>query len=661
VAGSMSVTLADGVVLTVEIGFATSAGDNTVPINSTLASITWTDVSADVRSCSMNRGRSSELDAFNAGSCQITLANADRRFDPEHTAGPYYGKLTPGRPIRIRATPPSGSATGIFFGFVDQWNQLYNYPNDAIAVVTASDAFKVMNLITLPSYWQYTIANSAATSWWQFDDPIGSSQPFESIRKLYLGAWLSGSGDQSSSASGPSLLVDTPGTSAQFDGNRWVRIPAESMQGHIASSKMSYEFWFKTTTTTDGNYSLFHKGVQRQNSTVGMVVSSGVGTIQAQWGDADNLPTFGSTYILTSPIQVNDGNTHHVVMVYDKSTTPKRYECWVDGVQATLATTDISSASYGSSSLDRNIAKSTSNFANSAYNFPNNFIGSIDEFVVYDYVALSTSQIADHYKIGVGQYLAGQTTSERITTLLGLAGWMSDGTNLLAGSSTMQGIQCYNDTLLSALKECESAEQGRLFIDGNGKVAFIGRQSLQTVSNYNTPQRTFGDSAGELPYANLEFVYNDQLIKNQFRVSRNGGLTVEVNDATSQGQYFIRSGSLTDLFVDNDAFLFDLANALVAFYKQPALRIQSMGVNPRANTTIYTGLIGDEIGTRITVNRRPQSVGSVISKQLLIEGVSHEIGPQTWTATYNLSPAPLAFFVLDSSTFGVLDTNMLGY
>jgi hypothetical protein len=36
----MSVTLADVVVLTVEIGFSTTAGSGTVPLNSTLASIT---------------------------------------------------------------------------------------------------------------------------------------------------------------------------------------------------------------------------------------------------------------------------------------------------------------------------------------------------------------------------------------------------------------------------------------------------------------------------------------------------------------------------------------------------------------------------------------------------------------------------------------------
>jgi hypothetical protein len=242
-----------------------------------------------------------------------------------------------------------------------------------------------------------------------------------------------------------------------------------------------------------------------------------------------------------------------------------------------------------------------------------------------------------------------------------MADWMSDGTNLTTATSTVQGIDTQGKTLLAALKECETADQGRLFIDGSGKVAFISHDALAKTTTYNTSQRTFGDSSGELPFADIEFVYNDQLVKNRAIAERNNGAAVTVNDTTSQSQYFIRTDSQSGLINDTDQAMTDIANVRLATYKQPAMRIESLGFTPRASTTIYTGLIGDEIGTRITVKRRPQSVGSVISKELLIEGVSHDIGPRTWSSTYNLSPAPLAFFILDSSTLGVLNTNLLGY
>jgi hypothetical protein len=77
---------------------------------------------------------------------------------------------------------------------------------------------------------------------------------------------------------------------------------------------------------------------------------------------------------------------------------------------------------------------------------------------------------------------------------------------------------------------------------------------------------------------------------------------------------------------------------------------------------MYAATITDDIGTRITVKRRPQGVGSVISKELIIEGISHDIDVSSWVTTYNLSPAPLPYLILDDTTFGVMDsTNLLGF
>lgn len=649
----MSVTLADGVVLTVEIGFSTSAGANTIPLNSTLSSINWTDVSADVRSCSIRRGRSSELDSFNTGSCQITFANADRKYDPEYASGTYYGKLTPGRPIRVRATPPSGSATGIFFGFVDQWNQQYDQPNDAIAVVTASDAFKVMNLITLPSYWEYLIRYDGPTAWFRFDDGSAPSTAFDSISQTSAGTWLTNAGAPTTGASTSSLVVGDSSVSAVFDGTKYIKIPIGYMPFNFndATAK-AVECWISTSTTTNGSYGIFYHPYAEFTIAIGMVVSGGVGTIQAQWGSVSGIAVATA---ITSTVTVNDGKPHHILMNWSSGVLQ---QLWVDGV---LASSSTSFSTTSSTETDVVVGKAYTSSATSTYNMTSGFVGTIDELAFYGTQYLLSSQVSARYQIGKGTYLAGQTSDQRINNLLLMAGWPSDGKNLSTATSTVQGINTEGKTLLAALKECEAADQGRLFIDGAGRVAFISHNALATTANYKNSQRTFGDSAGELPFTDIEFVYNDQLVKNRVIVSRSNGATATVNDSTSQGQYFIRTDSQSDLILDTDSQVADIANVRLVTYKQPSMRVQSLGVSPRANTTIYTGLIGDEIGTRITVNRRPQGVGSVISKQLLIEGVSHEIGSRTWSSTYDLSPAPLSFFILDDATFGVLDSNYLGY
>ena len=650
----MSATIADGVVFTVEIGFSTTAGSGTIPINSTLSSITWTDVSSDVRSCSIKRGRSSELDSFNTGSCQITFANALRNYDPEYASGPYYGKLTPGRPIRIRATPPSGSATGIFFGFIDQFNQQYTNPTDATAIVTASDAFKVMNLITLPSYWEYETRADGPTAWFRFDDGSAPTTALDSISLASAGTWLTNAGAPTTGASTGSLVSGDSSVSAVFDGTDHIKIPIGYMPfSFIDYLAKSVECWISTSTTTNGSYGIFYRPGYEYTMAIGMVVSGGVGTIQGQWGTVAGV---NQTTAETSTVTVNDGKPHHIVLRWDWNTNA--HQLWVDGI---LATSSTSFSNTTPTETEMVVGKAFTSSATAAYNMASGFVGTVDELALYSTTALTTTQIATHYAIGKGTYLAGQTAAERMATLLLMAGWPSDAKNLSSATSTVQGIDTQGKTLLSALKECEAADQGRLFTDGSGRLAFISHDTLAKTTTYNTSQRTFGDSPGELPFVDIEFVYNDQLVRNRAIAERNNGATATVNDTTSQGQYFIRTDSQTGLINDGDQAMADIARVRLATYKQPAMRIESLGVSPRANTTIYTGLIGDEIGTRITVKRRPQGVGSVISKELLIEGVQHDISPMNWSSTYNLSPAPLAFFVLNSSTLGVLDTNLLGY
>ena len=872
----MSVTLADGVLLTAEIGFSTAAGSGTVPINSTLASITYTDVSTYVRSVQIKRGRSSELDDFTTGSCQVLLDNRTRIFDPEQipyvylpgtsgnyvstpdaavlditgdidiavrvamtdwtpasggvqtligkrlspsnlsynfsvrdganagklllqttangstdrnatssvaptvsdgealwvratrasssgstvfytapdsptyptvwtqlgttisttagaifagtanlvvgsqsagtstmlngtvyraivkngidgttvadfdatkfqtaasttcvaetgetwtlntsgtgtvlVAGPYYGTLTPGRPIRIQATAPGGSAETIFQGYVDQWDQQYTNPSDAVAMVTASDAFKVLNLITLPSYWEYQIRKDLGTkpgadAWFRFDDGDAPTNPFETITGQSVGSWKTTAGAATTGASTGSLVANDSSVSAVLDGTDFIEIPF----GFLRFNSFSYlektvQCWISTSTTTDGEYGIFYKPGNETTIALGMVVSGGVGTIQGQWG---SIAGINQSYAETSTITVNDGKPHHLVLRWDWNTSA--HELYVDGVLATTSTSFINSSPTETEIV---VGKAFTSSATATYNMTSAFVGTIDELVFYTDFGLTATQIAEFYAIGKGTYLSGNTASQRLDSLLAMADWMSDGETFSTATSTVQGIDTQNDTLLSALKECEKADQGRLFCDRSGLIKFISHDSMATTSTFNTSQRTFGDGTGELPYLDLEFNYNDQLIFNRSIASRQNGATVTVNDTTSQGQYFIRTDSQSGLINDTDQAMTDIANVRIATYKQPQLRIEQMRFSPRRLTSMYSATITDDIGTRITVKRRPQGVGSVISKELIVEGISHDIGISSWETTYNLSPAPLAFFILDSSTFGVLDTNLLGY
>jgi len=655
----MTATIADGVVFTVEIGFSTTSGNGLIPLGGNLTDIVWTDVSTAVRSVSTNRGRSNELDSFTAGSANIVFSNATRAFDPEYSAGPYFGKLTPGRPIRISAQYGAGATTPLFFGFIESWDQQYVPPSDSVCVVTCSDAFKVLNQLTLPHYWEFYIGTQSPSAWFRFDDGTEPERAFDSVNQTPSGVWRDNANAPAVGVGGSSLLANDSSSCITFDGTTYLGLPIANFPFNLFTTTFSFECWISTTTTDDGQYGIFQKGNSESTMALGLVVSGGVGTIQGHVGLQPG--GIGQISISSSSVVVNDGNRHHLALVFfNDGFAPVRRELWVDGELATTTT------SYGTNSYsnpEATVGKPFSGTALSTYNFPLSFVGSVDELIFYSTKSFTSTELVERRQIGRGVYGGNNFASTRAGQVLNMAQWMTDGRAITAPSAShVQAFNTQGKTVLASLQECEAAEQGRLFIDAEGKVRFISRLELSTSSAYNAPSRVYGDSTGELPYLDIAFVYNDQLIKNLVTVSRANGATATAQDIVSQNQYFIRSDSLSDLISNTDSFSVDLANARLSFYKEPSTRVETLVVNARAAPAdLYPAVIGDEIGTRITVNRRPQGVGAAISKELMIEGITHSISPDGWVTTYNCSPAPTVFFVLGSASFGVLDVNQLGY
>lgn len=75
------------------------------------------DITEDVQEISINRGRSTQLDEFSAGTCTIVLYDQTRKYDPVNTASPYYDPLLGTSGVTIRRTiKVFYDATQIFTG-----------------------------------------------------------------------------------------------------------------------------------------------------------------------------------------------------------------------------------------------------------------------------------------------------------------------------------------------------------------------------------------------------------------------------------------------------------------------------------------------------------------------------------------------------------------
>jgi hypothetical protein len=86
---------------------------------------TWTTIDANrPLAFTIQRGRTSELDEFQAGTYDVTFDSKDRLFDPANTAGAYYGNLKPRKRINQRATI-FGVTYDLFDGFANRWPQSF--------------------------------------------------------------------------------------------------------------------------------------------------------------------------------------------------------------------------------------------------------------------------------------------------------------------------------------------------------------------------------------------------------------------------------------------------------------------------------------------------------------------------------------------------------
>lgn len=110
----------------------------------------WTDITDYVRSISYSvAGRQNELQRTEAGTLNCTVSNRDGRFDPTNTTGAWYPNVKRTRWLRVRSVWDSviyPEWQGLIEAIDGEWPSA---GFDATAAITASDAFKPLNLYDL--------------------------------------------------------------------------------------------------------------------------------------------------------------------------------------------------------------------------------------------------------------------------------------------------------------------------------------------------------------------------------------------------------------------------------------------------------------------------------------------------------------------------------
>jgi hypothetical protein len=573
---------------------------------------------------------------------------------------PYYGALTPMRPIRITAARASSSVTStrIYTGFVNDWPQSWLTPAGSFVTVPCTDALGVMNRTNFRSYWEWKIRQDGPYMWYRLGEGTGATTAIDTMAAIPGLPWVNANSTGSQpSISASSLTYDDSNGASTFDGARGLTYGGGlPVTGSFAAHDVTLEAWFSTTCVTDGTYGIAKWGWGEFAIGFGMKVTAGVGKIiawQGSIGGVDIMQIYAPSTV------VNDGQSHHAVVTLRNSTTHP----YLDGVDMGSYTGGTWNGSIGYFANPDTIGLPMTQLS-TGQTFASAFIGTIDEVIFWN-KTLTSTQIIDHYNIGKGVYGAGDLASTRVATILTVANWPTDARQIATSTTAVQGVAVNGKSALALLQEVDKTEQGMLFADKDGSIRFISKDALSTTALYNTSQATFGDAAGEFAYNDIVPSSGERYVYNSIRASRINGSEYIVENATSILEYWQRTLDFTGLIANGDGYVLDLANARAAEYAEPQMRIESMRFSPRDDpTNLYGPAITYDIGTRLTVNRRPQSVGSAISKQVRIVGISHTIdaGGQSWETTYRLAPVFYTDqFVLDSATYGVLDSSRIGY
>jgi hypothetical protein len=227
---------------------------------------------------------------------------------------------------------------------------------------------------------------------------------------------------------------------------------------------------------------------------------------------------------------------------------------------------------------------------------------------------------------------AGQTTAQRVQSILTMIAWPPAFTSIGTGATTCVADPGTTRTVLEAIQTAEFTEQGAFYIDENGVATFKGRQFVYDAQAASPT--VFNQTGTGINYAGITFALDDKTIVNKATVTRIGGTAQTYSDATSIAAYFTRSITATDMLMQTDANALALATAYVDSRKETSIRIETITLDlmtPSYTAGVTAALSLDFFNTVDITNEQPG--GSTIQKKLQVQGIAHNITPNTWSTT----------------------------
>jgi hypothetical protein len=179
----------------VEMAFATGANPNAWTLDVSPFPVTlgpaeidvWTDVTDDVQTLNITRGRSRELDAFAPGTCQVLMLNEDRDYDPLNLDGPHVnteatqerqstlsdGTITDD--MRNTGEQGDGLPTPAGMGPWPAVTQLIANPDNPSSYTTSNSSLASGSADGFPGDWSIELTAATSAQQWEHRHTVSGS------------------------------------------------------------------------------------------------------------------------------------------------------------------------------------------------------------------------------------------------------------------------------------------------------------------------------------------------------------------------------------------------------------------------------------------------------------------------------------------------------
>lgn len=655
---------------------------------------TWTDITSRVVSSegsefiSVTYGRQYELAQTEAGELTISLDNHDGAFTPGNVNSPFYPYVVLGTPIRVSAWW-QGFWYYVGFGYTERWPQEWpELPQWGLSRLVAADAFAALAsasltsalegdllldapYVLIPASEQYTTFTNGINPFFTSADAQGFLAANESRSNQRAGVYVDGTLAPVSTGQSSNLL----GTTSTGFGTTSISVaptaPASGpgmvytdpqMPGPQSPNGVTVEFWVLISAAA--------------------TASNLQPTVFSAYGAPSNY--FTAHPSLSVKINNFGGGATLTVTLIDGSTVSAPFNVSPNPQQIVLAISSSALSIYVNGGLQVTVTLSASQVSlwtsitlgcsNYAYQTGNIAVGNFIAFdlAVYPY-QLPLQRVLSHYVTGSsGQQNVDATARLAEILAWGGLGFARGGQQLFGAPAVADGVTqgpAYDysgHTAADAINQIALNHAALVAVAPSGALVFTHRWGL-----YNQPASViFGDApspgAAEIPYLQATswgfdntYLYNVVQVSQQY--GANSTITVSEADFTSQHMYFTRSALSQSISTMSNLDVYDLAGFQIAKYAQPQLRISQLTIDVSSNPMNFTEILQLQQGQAAVVTRRPVG-GAVVSGPVLIQQISHAIGPATWKFSCQLSPYVPENAVLQLGVAGanVLGTQVLG-